>query len=168
MASGNKLSDKKVMWVEDDQFLSEMIAKKLRDEGAELQFAGNGTEAMEILSGDYKPDILLLDILLPEMSGFEVLEKIKSEKRLQDVPVILFSNLGQQEDIDKGYSLGADKFLVKATVDLNGVIDEINELLEEKAAGKKRAQPKEESQAAQPSGQVDSQGEQSSDSSEER
>jgi len=150
MAERNKLSGKKVMWVEDDQFLSEMIAKKLREQGAELQFAGNGTEAMEILDGDYAPDILLLDILLPEMSGFEVLGKIKQDQQLKDVPVILFSNLGQQEDIDKGYSLGADKFLVKATVDLNGVIDEIQELLE-KGHTSDGPMISEDSQAAQPS-----------------
>lgn len=125
----DKLSGYTVMWVEDDQFLSEMISKKLQENGAELVFAGTGEEAMEKLE-ESKPDILLLDILLPGKSGFEVLEDMKNDEELKDIPVILFSNLGQQEDIDKGYNLGADKFLVKATVDLNGVVDEIATILE--------------------------------------
>ena len=130
--AGDKLKGKKVMWVEDDQFLSEMIAKKLRDQGAELEFAGTGEEASDKIK-EAKPDVLLLDILLPGKTGYDVLKEMKQDDGMKDTPVILFSNLGQQEDIDKGYELGADKFLVKATVDLDGVVDEINELLESKA-----------------------------------
>ena len=123
-----KLSGKKIMWVEDDEFLSEMIAKKLREQGGELEFTNKGEGAVEMMR-ETKPDILLLDILLPGKDGFEVLEEIKNDDELKDIPVILFSNLGQQEDIDKGYNLGADKFLVKATVDLNNVVDEIVDIL---------------------------------------
>jgi len=129
MTDGEKLKEKKVMWVEDDQFLSEMIAKKLREQGAELEFANNGEEAIAKIR-DTQPDVLLLDILLPGKTGFDVLSEMKEEDSMKNIPVILFSNLGQQEDIDKGYSLGADKFLVKATVDLDGVVDEINNLIE--------------------------------------
>lgn len=125
---GQTLNGTKIMWVEDDKFLSEMIAKKLRDHGAELEFTETGEGAVEKMR-DVQPDLLLLDILLPVKSGFEILEEMKQDDQLKDVPVILFSNLGQQEDIDKGYNLGADKFLVKATVDLENVVDEIAEML---------------------------------------
>ncbi|MEX0672547.1 MAG: response regulator [Candidatus Paceibacterota bacterium] len=131
MADSNKLEGVTVMWVEDDNFLSEMIAKKLKDQGANLEFAASGEDAVKQLD-ERKPDVLLLDILLPGMDGYEVLKQMKQKEELKDVPVILFSNLGQQEDIDKGYKLGADKFLVKATIDLNGVVDEITKLLKEK------------------------------------
>ncbi|MEX1027518.1 MAG: response regulator [Candidatus Paceibacterota bacterium] len=131
MAESKKLEGKTVMWVEDDNFLSEMISKKLKEQGAELEFAGTGEDAVKELKNK-KPDVLLLDILLPGMDGYGVLEQMKQDDELKDIPVILFSNLGQQEDIDKGYKLGADKFLVKATIDLNGVVDEIQKLLKEK------------------------------------
>jgi CheY-like chemotaxis protein len=134
MSDGEKLSGYTIMWVEDDEFLSEMIAKKLREQGAELEFTNKGEGAVEKLR-ETNPDLLLLDILLPGKDGFEVLEEMKNDEELKDIPVILFSNLGQQEDIDKGYNLGADKFLVKATVDLNNVVDEIADILGSSSEG---------------------------------
>lgn len=119
---------KTIMWVEDDRFLSDIIARKLSNEGACLLHAGDGEQAMEILSRE-KPDIILLDILLPGMDGFEILKWIKKDEKSKDIPVILLSNLGQQTDIEKGTDLGAEKFLVKATVSLDEIVSEIKDTL---------------------------------------
>ncbi len=127
------------MWVEDDNFLSEMIAQKLKEHGANLKFTSTGEDAVDKLK-EVKPDVLLLDILLPGMDGYEVLKQMKADEELKSTPVILFSNLGQQEDINKGKELGADKFLVKATIDLNGVIDEIVDLLQKKEGDRETAE----------------------------
>jgi DNA-binding response OmpR family regulator len=75
------------------------------------------------------PDIILLDILLPGLNGFQVLEKVKANDKSKNIPVILLSNLGQKEDIEKGVKLGAAKFLVKATVTLDEIVDEITKVV---------------------------------------
>jgi DNA-binding response OmpR family regulator len=118
----------KVLWVEDDQFLSGLIAKKLTSQGFDLEHASTGEQAVNLVK-EKKPDVVLLDILLPEMSGFEVLAKIKADPETQNIPVILFSNLGQKEDIDKGLSLGASKFLVKSNMVPDEIAGHIREVL---------------------------------------
>lgn len=119
------------MWVEDDAFLSDVIAKKLSSEKAILFHTANGEEAFPMAEKEM-PDIILLDILLPGMDGFEILRQLKKSEKTRSIPVILFSNLGQREDIDKGKDLGAVKFLVKATVTLDEIVGEIKNTLPEK------------------------------------
>jgi len=119
---------KKVLSVEDDKFLSSLVARKLSAAGYEMSHASKGEEALKMVK-EQKPSLVLLDILLPEMSGFEVLEKIKADPETKNIPVILFSNLGQKEDIDKGLKLGAEKFIVKATVVLDDIVNEIESVL---------------------------------------
>ena len=126
----NVLKGKKVMWVEDDLFLSSLISKKFSTEGCELQFAKTGQEALDALKKD-KPDILLLDIMLPGVDGFEVLRQIKADPTTKDIPVILFSNLNQEQDVEKGLKLGASRFIIKATVALDDIIKEVGEVLTE-------------------------------------
>lgn len=125
------IEGKKVMWVEDDAFLSDVIAKKLAAEKAQLVHTANGEEAFPLAEKEM-PDIILLDILLPGMDGFEILRQLKKSEKTRSIPVILFSNLGQREDIDKGKDLGAVKFLVKATVTLDEIVGEIKNTLPEK------------------------------------
>ncbi|KKU97150.1 MAG: Response regulator receiver, CheY-like protein [Parcubacteria group bacterium GW2011_GWC2_48_17] len=124
------LIGKKIMWVEDDKFLSEIIARKLVQHGCVLFHAAEGVEAFRIF-GKEKPDLILLDILLSGMDGFEILKRIKEDEKTKHIPVILLSNLGQKEDIEKGKSLGAARFLVKAMVTLDEIIEEINAVLKE-------------------------------------
>ena len=124
------LSGKTIMWVEDDRFLSDIIARKLTTTHCALVHADNGEEAINILKSQ-TPDIILLDILLSGIDGFEILRQIKADERLKNIPVILLSNLGQQTDIDKGKELGAARFLIKATVTLDEIIDEIKAVLAE-------------------------------------
>ncbi len=124
----NNLADKKIMWVEDDKFLNDIIARKLAATKCKLFHASEGEEALAMASREI-PDIILLDIILPGMDGFEILRRIKEDPKIKDIPVILLSNLGQAIDIEKGKSLGAAKFLVKATVSLDEIIGEIKAIL---------------------------------------
>lgn len=124
------LSGKKIMWVEDDKFLSDIIARKLSTHGCQLFHATEGEGALKMLEKE-RPDLVLLDILLSGIDGFEILRRIKSSDKTRQTPVILLSNLGQRDDIEKGKSLGAARFLVKATVTLDEIIEEIGAVLKE-------------------------------------
>lgn len=121
---------KKVMWIEDDPTLNDIMERWLARYSVELVHATNGTEGMELIKRE-KPDILLLDIMLPDIDGFTVLEDIKSDPDLKHIPVILFSNLSHKSDIDRGYKLGASRFIVKSTVFLENLAGEIRNVLRE-------------------------------------
>ncbi len=124
------LSGKRIMWVEDDTTLSDIMDRWLKRYNIKVYRTTSGSEALEMVR-KAKPDILLLDILLPDINGFEVLESIKSDDYLKDIPVILFSNLNHKEDIDKGYKLGASRFMVKSTTFLENLAKEIVGVLQE-------------------------------------
>lgn len=116
----------KVMLVEDDSFLRDICAKKLSKEGFEVYEAIDGEEALKNVE-KIKPDIVLLDIILPAIDGFEVLEKIKASSvvEVQKVPVIMLSNLGQKDDIDKAIKMGANDYMVKAHFSTEEIIEKI-------------------------------------------
>ena len=133
VSAGNSLEGKKVMWVEDDKFLSDIIARKLSREKCLLIHATEGEEAVALVEKEL-PDIILLDILLPGIDGFEILSRLKANPKTKNIPVILLSNLGQKSDVDKGQSLGATRFLVKATVTLDEIISEVKSVIFGKAA----------------------------------
>ncbi|MBI5004343.1 response regulator [Candidatus Kaiserbacteria bacterium] len=128
-----KLAGRKILWVEDDQFLSSILAVKLSHEGCAGLYAKNGEEAIEILNREI-PDIILLDLLLPGMTGFDVLKAIRSNPKLSNVPIIVLSNLGQKEDMEKTKELGANKYLIKAEHDLDDIVNEVIKALDEKKA----------------------------------
>ena len=104
---------KKILLIEDDKFLRELMSKKLLNLEFEVETAADGETGLAKIK-EVKPDVVLLDLILPGMNGFEVLEKAKSDPETASIPVIILSNLGQAEDIDKGLKLGAADFLVKA------------------------------------------------------
>ncbi len=128
-ATSDRVAGKKIMWVEDDNFLSEIVARKLATEKCTLIHNTNGEEALSVVEQE-KPDIIMLDILLPGMNGFEVLEKLKSNEKVKNIPVVLLSNLSQENDIEKGKALGAERFLIKAASNLDEIIDQIADILE--------------------------------------
>ena len=121
-------ANKKILWVEDDVFLSGLIGQRFGGLGAVLFGANNGKEALEIAKME-KPDVILLDILLPGIGGFEILKELKDSSETKDIPVIILSNLSQKSDIEKGKELGAVSFLVKATVDLDEIVNEVKKVL---------------------------------------
>ncbi len=120
----------KVMLVEDDSFLRDICAKKLSKEGFEVYEAIDGEEALKNVE-KINPDIVLLDIILPAIDGFEVLEKIRglSNPEVQKVPIIMLSNLGQKDDIEKAIKIGANDYLVKAHFNTEEIIEKIKKEL---------------------------------------
>ena len=118
---------KTVLIVEDDEFLRSLTAKRLEKENYAIEVAVDGENAISVLD-TLKPDIILLDLLLPGKDGFEVLKKIRSAETVKTVPVVIFSNLGQKEDIEKAKALGVDDFLIKANFTLDDVVAKINKL----------------------------------------
>ena len=124
----SSLAGRKVMWVEDDKFLSDIIARKLTNEKCVLVHAVDGEQAMKLVAEE-NPDIIMLDILLPAIDRFEILSRLKADPKTKKIPVILLSNLGQKADIDRGQELGAARFLIKATVTLDEIISEIKTVI---------------------------------------
>lgn len=122
---------KKLLWVEDDKLIGTILAKKLVSSGFDLVHANNGEEALNSLKTK-RPDVIVVDLLLPGMSGFEILQKIKIDDSLRAVPKMVLSNLSKASDIDKARILGADKFLVKASTSLDQIVAEIKDLVKGK------------------------------------
>jgi len=122
---------KNILIIEDDEFFGSLISKKLSDDGFEISLSPDGERGFDSAVKE-KPDLILLDLLLPGIDGFEVLKKIKENDDIKSTPVIILSNLGQPEEIDKGLSLGATDFLIKAQITPEEVADKI-----EKVFGKK-------------------------------
>lgn len=127
-ANHKKTSPRKILWVEDDKFLSTILLKKFESSEHIILYAENGEKAMKILE-DETPDAVVLDILLPGMNGFEILQNIKMQERLRNIPVIMLSNLNKPSDIEKAKVLGAQKFLVKVAVSLDEIVKEIDQLV---------------------------------------
>ena len=123
---------KKILIVDDDAFLLDMYALKFSQNNFDVFTADSAAQAIEKLKGGLQPDIILMDIIMPEMDGFEMLEKINSEKLSENSAKIILSNRGQQSDIDRGSSLGAAGYIVKASSTPAEVIDQVKEILVKK------------------------------------
>ncbi|KKQ65417.1 MAG: hypothetical protein A3F95_02875 [Candidatus Nealsonbacteria bacterium RIFCSPLOWO2_12_FULL_39_31] len=104
---------KKILIIEDDKFLRRVISRKLSGEGYEIIEALDGEKGLKSAQED-RPDLILLDLILPGIDGFEALARIKKDPAIANIPVIILSNLGQKEDIDKGMKMGATDYLIKA------------------------------------------------------
>jgi DNA-binding response OmpR family regulator len=109
------MTDKKskVLIVDDDAFLSGIYATKLELEGFEVVSARDGEDGLKAAVKE-KPDLILLDVLMPKLDGFEVLKRLKADEAVKAIPVIMLTNLGQKEDIEKGMQEGAADYLIKA------------------------------------------------------
>ena len=115
---------KKILIVEDDKFLRELIVQKLIKEDFEVSEAVDGEEGIKKIKEE-KPDLVLLDLILPGIDGFEVLSQMKKESVLVSIPVIILSNLGQKDDVEKGLKMGAVDYLIKAHFTPGEIIDKI-------------------------------------------
>jgi DNA-binding response OmpR family regulator len=119
---------KKILIVEDDKFLAKMLSRMLESHSYELIVAPTGKEGL-IKASTSHPDLILLDIMLPDIDGFDVLGTIKNNEQTKSVPVIIMSNLGQPEDIAQGKQLGAVDYLVKSDFSLDEVVDKVRKHL---------------------------------------
>lgn len=120
-----------VLLVEDDVFLAGIYQKKFEMEGYKIFVADNGEKGLADAK-KRKPDIILLDILLPKLDGFAVLDKLKQDPTTKDIPVILLTNLGQKDDVEKGLEAGAADYLIKAHFKPSEVVDKVRKVLQAK------------------------------------
>jgi len=123
--------EENLLIIEDDKFLRELISKKLISKGFKVDEAIDGEEGLKKLK-EIKPDLILLDLILPGLDGFEVLKRIKDDPSIASIPVLILSNLGQKDEIEKGLSLGAADFLVKAHFTPEEIVQKIKQVLEKK------------------------------------
>ena len=121
---------KKILVVEDDKFLRELMTHKLDLIGYDVSSAVDGEKGV-IAAGEVKPDLILLDLILPGIDGFEVLQKIKANPEISSIPVVVLSNLGQKEDIEKGLKLGAIDYMIKAHFTPNEIAQKAKSILKE-------------------------------------
>ena len=119
---------KKILLVEDDQFLGSLMKNRFVKEGFDTDWVMNGDEAIAKLK-EAPHDLILMDIILPGASGFEVMEKIIAEPQVGSTPIIIISNLGQQSDIARGRELGAAAYLVKADTPIDILVQKVREFL---------------------------------------
>ena len=125
----NAKQNVKVLIVEDDVMLNKIYQTKLGIVGYKVFAAYDGEEGIKKME-EAVPNIVLLDLMLPKKNGFEVLETVKQNIKLNHIPVIILSNLGQGDDIERGKAFGADDFLVKSNVKLEMVLEKIEQVLQ--------------------------------------
>ena len=120
---------KTILIIEDDTFLQGLEATKLKKEGYDILTAVDSVEAFKIIDEKKKIDLILLDLLLPQVDGFMILEKIRQEKELLTIPVIVFSNLSEEKDIKRATKLGISEFLVKSNFTLDELAKKVKDLI---------------------------------------
>lgn len=125
---------KKILIVDDDSFLLDMYAFKFSQNNFEVYTVIDGTQVIEKLKGGLNPDVMLIDIVMPGMDGFEVLKKVKEENLSPNSTKIILSNKSQQSDIDQGMALGVAGYIVKANSTPAEVISEVIDILTKKTS----------------------------------
>jgi len=120
--------NKTILIIEDDTFLQGLVARKLGGQGFNILTASNGEEGLKIMETAV-PDLLLLDLLLPKIDGFEVLARMRTNAGLRDVRVMVFSNLSEEKDIKRAKDLGVIDYLVKSNFTLDELANRIKEVL---------------------------------------
>lgn len=128
-----RMGNPKVLIIEDDHFLSSILKNRLEKDGFSVTQAFDGDEGLSIVKKE-KPDAVLLDLIMPKVSGFEVLEGISSDPELSTIPVMIASNLGQDSDIEKARNLGARDYYVKVRTSIDQLAQMVKNLLEKKGA----------------------------------
>jgi len=124
----NKFMAKTILVIEDDKFLRELISRKLTGEGFDVLEAVDGEEGIKKIK-EGKPDLVLLDLILPSIDGFEVLTRVRDDPAVSSIPIIILSNLGQREEVEKGLKLGAIDYLIKAHFTPGEIIEKIKNVL---------------------------------------
>ena len=128
----------KIVLIEDDEILSKVVYEELKDGGFDVEQAFDGDSGLKLVQAK-KPDLVLLDVLLPKKNGFEILEELKKSMVTRDIPVIMLTMLGSDEDIKKGLSLGASDYIVKSQHAVAEIIEKVKNFFakESHPAGKK-------------------------------
>ncbi len=117
-----------ILLIEDDPFVADIYVTKFTEVGLTIDLARDGKEGLEKIK-EKKPDLVLLDILLPKLGGLELLKIMKKDLKFKNIPVILLSNLGQKEDVKKGLELGASDYIIKANFTPTEMVNRVKDLL---------------------------------------
>jgi len=125
----------KILFVDDDNFLRKVYKSELGEQGYEVILAADGEEGLEKAQIS-DPDLIILDMIMPQKNGFEVLTELQSNPATSNIPVIILSNLGQEDDIKKGLDLGAVDYLVKDNITLAVIVDKVSHYLNSKTKSK--------------------------------
>lgn len=120
---------KTILLVEDDPFLIDIYSTKMKEAGFVVEVAQDGEEAFRKIK-ELTPDLVLLDIVLPTVNGWEILRNVKKDDSLKDLKIIILSNLGEKDEVEKGMKAGATRYLVKAHYTPSEVVKEIKKILE--------------------------------------
>jgi two-component system, chemotaxis family, chemotaxis protein CheY len=118
----------KILLIEDDKFFQKFYAVKLQESKVEMEVAGNGEEGL-VKMKSIKPDMVLLDLIMPKMDGFAVLKARSQDPELMKIPVVVFSTLGQEKDVMTAKSLGANGYVNKSTFDFDKLVGTLNQVL---------------------------------------
>ena len=121
---------KKILFIEDESALQKTFGEILKQEGYEMISALDGETGLRLAKSE-KPDLILLDLILPKMPGFDVLKKLKEDNETKDIPVIVLTNLEDIKDVDRAIELGATTYLVKAKYSLEEIVEKIKNALGE-------------------------------------
>ena len=122
---------KSILIIEDDEFLLGLEKDKLEKAGYKVFTAINSVQAFEALNIGTQLDMILLDLLLPEVDGFMILEKLRENKITKDIPVIVFSNLSEEKDIERANKFHINEYIVKSNISLNDLVEKVKKLLGE-------------------------------------
>ncbi|MFA4941508.1 MAG: response regulator [Patescibacteria group bacterium] len=122
------MGKKKILIVEDDQMIASMYKTKFEADGFDCLMANEGPSGLEMVKKE-KPDLVMLDVMLPQLDGFSILKEIKSDSKTKGTPVIMLTNLGTEEDKAKGQKMGAIDYLVKASLTPAEISKKIKEYL---------------------------------------
>ncbi len=122
------LSHRRILLVEDDPVLSEMYKIRLQSEGYDVHHVENGKKALEEIP-QFKPELILLDIMMPEMNGIDVLKYLRAQRETKEIPIFLLTALSQTRDRAVGMEAGADDYIVKSELMPKEVVDKVNEAL---------------------------------------
>jgi len=125
MAGAN---EKIILLVEDEPILANLLKQRLEKEGFTVILCRDGEMALKTLK-ETKPDLILLDIILPKISGFELMETLQADPQFEKAPIIIISNLGQESDIQKSQALGAVRYFVKAKVSIEELVEHVKNFL---------------------------------------
>lgn len=117
------------MVIEDDRFLSTLVKARLEREGFQIAQAFDGEEALDILRRESSPALIILDLIMPKVTGFELLQTISITPGLASIPVVILSNLAQDSDIEKAKQLGAKEYFVKVKVSIDDLVGKIKTLV---------------------------------------
>jgi CheY-like chemotaxis protein len=125
----------KILIIEDEAFLIDMYEMKFKQDGYEVLRAMDAMTGIE-LAKSTRPDLILLDIVMPGTSGFEVLKELKGQPEYKSIPILIFSNLGQKEEIDQGLALGANGYIVKSDLTPRQLVEKVGDMLGRKGRRK--------------------------------